>query len=455
MKRYLTVPACIAALAIAACGGESQLPEATGKGTVQAINAISSSPTVAFLIEERNAASIEYKNGSGVLDYDDLDYTFNFETILDSSTGISRIASQPLDVIKDTLYTMVLGGDLSNPTVTLWERPKPDFPEGATNFEVQVGHVGQNLNAVDVYLADAATPPALGNALGTIAVGDILPVSSFESGNSYVLTLTKPNDVSETGVLFESDPLTGEAGAAYMILAFDPDGQDLTPIAMRRFNLSTGAASRVADVNFDASFRVFHASADAGPIDIYSDDPLTEPVFAGLAFGDISDETPMPDGTVPVTVTAADNQGVIIDEGLRTIFSNSRYFAYLIDDASGSSLLSQYIPDLRSVETFAKLSVIATVPTESGVDVYTIRMSDETPALEDTFPSLVNLNPALAPIQLTLPEGSFEIYVTPAGEKTALAGPIQLDLANGDIVQAIIYENVDPSVVDVVLLPLP
>ena len=50
------VIACIAAAAISACSSDSSLPTATGKGSVMALNAISTSPEIGFLIEERGIA---------------------------------------------------------------------------------------------------------------------------------------------------------------------------------------------------------------------------------------------------------------------------------------------------------------------------------------------------------------------------------------------------------------
>jgi hypothetical protein len=460
MKQILTVSAIIAALALTACGGESRFPEATGKGSIRAINAIPSSPAISLLIEERNIASLEYKSSTGTTPYDDLDYTFNFEAVIPNSmlpgvdepgSSLERIASQYIDVVKDTTYTMVLSGDLLNPAVTVWERPEPEFAEGATNFEIQVGHAGATLGPADVYFADPATPPAAGNALGTIAEGEVLPVASFEAGE-YVLTLTAPGDPGT--VLFESETVVNSAGNAYLFVAFDPDARDVSPVAMRRINIVVNQATRIPDANYAATYRFFHTSADAGAVDVYADDPLTEPVLAGLDFGGISADVPMPSGTVPITVTAAGNQGVVIDDVDRLVVTGVRYFAYLFENTSGGSSLIEYIPDLRAVETFAKLSVINTVPGENPVDFYVLASDSETP-FEDANPVLFGLVPSFAPIKLEFNANSYDVYVTVSGEKTVLAGPLALDLGNGDIVQALITENVDPAVVDVTFLPLP
>lgn len=430
------------------------------------INAIPTSPTIAFLIEERQIATVEYKISSPTSNYDDLEYTFNFEAVIPNAMlpdveepgfTVQRIASQFIDVINDTSYTMVLGGDLLNPTVTVWERPEPEFAEGGNNFEVQIGHVGATLGAVDVYFADPGTPPAAGGALGTIAAGEVLPVESLAAGE-FVLTLTTPDDPAtelfEAELLFESEPITGAAGNAYIFVAFDPDGTDNAPVAMRSFNISSGQGVLVPAANAPATYRFFHASADTGAVDIYVDDPLTEPALGGLDFTNISADIPMPGVDVPITLTAAGNQGVVVADVDRSLLTGLRYFAYLVENTEGGASLVDYLPDLRSVETFAKLSVISTVPRENGVDFYAISVDSET-TLEDAPPRLVGLIPGITPVKLEFVENSYDVYVTVAGEKTVLAGPLTLELARGDIVQAVIYENVDPAVVDVALVPLP
>ena len=79
MKRYPVLIVCAAALLLGACGKESKLPKATGKGTVRALNTIPASPPLAFLIEERGLGLIGYKSATAAAQYDDLSYTFNFE----------------------------------------------------------------------------------------------------------------------------------------------------------------------------------------------------------------------------------------------------------------------------------------------------------------------------------------------------------------------------------------
>ena len=91
-------------------------------------------------------------------------------------------------------------------------------------------------------------------------------------------------------MLFESETITAAAGNVYQFVAFAPDGRDIAPIAIRRFNVTANTTALVPDANFSATYRFFHASAGADPIDVYFDDPLTVPAVSGLPFKGISVE---------------------------------------------------------------------------------------------------------------------------------------------------------------------
>ena len=99
MQRILVPIIVFIALLTAACGGDPSLPEATGKGSIRAINAIPTSPDVSFLIEERRISSVVYQGATSRVSYDDLNYTFNFEVLYAGETSLRRIASRNIDIV--------------------------------------------------------------------------------------------------------------------------------------------------------------------------------------------------------------------------------------------------------------------------------------------------------------------------------------------------------------------
>ncbi len=89
----------------------------------------------------------------------------------------------------------------------------------------------------------------------------------------------------------------------------------------------------------------------------------------------------------------------------------------------------------------------------SSVDVYLVPDGE---LLDEALPILPGFPLGNSPVQLPVPPGSYDIYVTDVDEKVVhLAGPIDLDLNYGDVVETIIFENVDPLVVDFEFLPSP
>jgi len=469
MKRNLYLLASFATIVIAGCSGETKLPTATGEGNVLAINAISTSPPITFMIEERAIASVNFKSASAPAEYDDLEYTFSFEALLppdpddDEPNTPTRIASQHLNVVRDTSYTFVVSGPLTVPTITVWESPRPEFAEGATNFEVQFGHVAGTMDDFDVYFDDPVIAPELGNEIGTPTFGQQLPATSLEAGD-YKLTLTAAGEPAN--VLFESGTISAEAGTALMINTFDTDANDLSPVSVHAINRTTGANARIADVNYAPRVRFVHANSQVGPVDIYVEEPIDDPdilpLVADQVFGDITAELEMPPGSpVPFTYTTAGNIGVIHIDSDRPLVKGTRIDHYLIEIASGDDVLMTHIPDRRSIETLAKITIFNTAAIDVSLDFYIVTRDipiDGVPPVlpDDVPPILAGVPIGILPLDVVLLEGDFDLYVTANADKVSMAGPIPLDLVNGDVVELIVYENVaDPTVVDVVNITPP
>jgi len=455
MKRYLLLAVCLAAVSLAACGKESKLPEATGKASVRAINAIPTSPSFGFLIEERVIGSVEYKTASAPVRYDDLEYTFNFDIILPTRPPeVRRVASQALDVKADKDYTFVISGATAAPVITIWEGDEREWAGTETVFEARFGHTAASLGEIDVYFLDPAFPAAQGSELGTVAFGEFVPATDLEAG-SYVLTITPAGDDTP---LFQSDPVTLLAQTQILISVFNGDANDLSQWAVRAFNLTSGGTGTLVDSSAMPTIRFYHASMDAGAVDIYVDDPLTTPFVDNHAFLDFTGDRAVPIGTVPLTYTAAGTMGTVLIDLDRVVSATSRTHLYLIEDSDGQSVVIDHFPDRRSVETLVKVSILNTAAIGESVDIYSVPSGDsiDPDPPEVVLPLFIGVPVGADPIDFNLDAGNFDIWVTRRGDKTEpLAGPVPLDVALGDVVEIIIYETVDPTTVDVVIIPAP
>ena len=447
MRRFFPLLSCLAALVIAACTSGSKFPEATGKGSIQAINAISTSPSISFLIEERAIGSLDFETASRKTSYDDLEYTFNFEALLPGGTEQTRLASQLLQVVKDMEYTFVISGDLAAPTITLWERAARVYADGGTVFEASFAHLSPALGDVDIFFDDAAIVPAAGNEIGTLTPGGKLPPIDVQAGD-YVLTITTagmPGDI-----LFTSDLLTLDAASTLLFIILDTDANDRGPVSVRAFNTETGSAINVIDPLYPPTVRFIHASQDLGTVDIYIDDPLTTPIIEDQDFLGISAEIEVPVGVLPITYTAFDNMGSppFVDEDI--LFTPGLRVDYYVVGEGASPVSLATVPDRRSIETLAKFTIVYTETNHESLDLYIVEAGAD---IAELFPRLFGLVAGLDPIVTRLPEGSFDVYLTDRGEKTVVAGPLQVDLVLGDVVTVIVYDAANTTTADIVVFP--
>jgi hypothetical protein len=453
MKRYVLLAISMAAAFLGACAGESNFPVATGEGAVRALNAIPASPEVAFLIEELLLGAASSKGVTATKVYDNLNYTFNFQTLLAGDVTTTRVASQPLKVEADKDYTFVISGALAAPDITIWEADIREWVGTETVFEARMAHAAETLGSVDIYFADAVIPPALGGQIATLAFGEIAAPVDVEEGE-YVMTITPAGD--DTTILFVSDPVTITAQAQFMMTVFDGDENELAPISVRLFNLSSDGSGPLVDSRFPPTMRFIHASLNFGNADIYTDDPLTVPVVTDHTFKDFTPFIDVTAGNVPITYTAPGNIGTTLIDVDETVFAGTRTDLFVLVNAAGTDINISNRSDRRSIQTRARLSFMNAAGGRTAVNIYLV---PEGELLEDHVPIIPLYPLGFAPVQVPVAPGIYDVYVTDVGEvigeDIVLSGPNTLDLDYGDVVETIIFENVDPTVVDFAIIPPP
>ncbi len=450
MKRYLLAALLAAAIALAGCAKDSDLPNPSGEGAIRAINAIPASPNITFLIEERVISQVTYKNSTASSTWDDLDYTFNFEATLAGEILATRVASQFIDVVADTDYTMLISGALEAPDITVWETAAREWTGDETVFEMRFANASASLGPIDVYLLDVGSAPAAGNEVGTVAFTEITPTQDFESAE-LVIVFTPAGD--DSTILFQSQPITPLPASSYILTVFDGDENDISPYAVRLYNIQTNTTGVLTDADTSSVGRFFHGSINAGDADIYLDDPLTVPVFAGHVFGDITDYIDLPvTGTMPVTYTAAGNIGAIIAEADPVIATGARYNFYFSRNTDGDDLIGTVAFDRRSISTRARLSIAHLATNHPVVDVYVVATGE---SIDEVFPVFPSLRLQSTPFNIPLPASDYDVYVTEQNEKTVLLGPEPLSTQLGDVIEAVLLDTVDPNVPDWIIAPPP
>ena len=439
----------VAALAAAMLGGcaETSLPEATGKGTINMINAMPASPSVAFLIEERILGGVAYKVAQGAQSFDDLTYNFNFEYIVPGDTAPIRTATAFLDVVADNEYTFVLTGSVTAPDVTLWERPQRDWSGTETVFEAAIAHLSPALGDVDLYFAPTGTAPVLGEERAKLSFGERMPEIDLENGE-YEFIITVRDDPGM--ILYQSGPVNYSARVSYTLTIFDADASITGNISVRSIS-TLGFSSELPDANTMPTLRTLHAAFGTVNIDIYRDNDFTTAIFSNLAFGETTLDLEVPDGAVDYTYTAVGNPGAIINDLNQLIPAGRRVSAFLIGLQGGESRIT-LTDDRRSVETHAKLRLIQAAANFDTMDLYLVDAGTD---IADVDPLAANLTFAfVSDFGPTIP-GNYDLILTLPGEKTLIAGPIPLDLVNGDVVELLIIDTVDPMIADIAVTRFP
>ena len=440
MQKTLRPIIVLLTLLTAACGGDPSLPEATGKGSIRAINAIPMSSNIYFLIEEDRLSTLVYQGASSPEPYDDLNYTFNFEVLFAGETSRRRLASRNIDIVADRDYVFLLGGSLSSPTITVWEDDERSFEETDTVLAVKFAHASATLGALDYYFADAAIAPALGNQAATLSYGEIADATDFSEGD-YVLTITTAGD--PTGVVYASESTTFAPRDTYLLTAFDADERNTAPMIVNSFR-SFGGSSQLPDPNYPPTVQFINASMDLGAVDIYDDEALTSQIISAHDFLDVSAELEVAQGTNTFYYTPAGDTAAVLLETPLSAFGGRRYRTIAIGPA-GEPLGVPFAPDVRSVGTGAKLSLYSSSNNVTLVDIYAVEAGT---SIDDASPLAIDDESSTA----ALAAGSYDLYVTESGEKVALAGPFRIDVARGDVVDLIVVDTADPALLDVLFL---
>jgi hypothetical protein len=435
----------ILALAIGACGTESSLPTASGKASIRMINAIPTSPEIGFLIEERALDGVAYKRNSTPADWDDLEYTFNFDISRPLQTQSTRIASQFLDVTRDIEYTFLVRGSIDAAIVDVWQIPERSFSGTETVFELRVGNAADALGPIDVYIDLEGVDPVSGAQVATLAPGEISVPTDVE-GDTYIVSVTPAGD--PTNILFQSLPTQILASQSVIVAVFEGDANDTAPVSVRIFN-QLGSSSTITDARFPPTARFIHATMDLGTSDLYDDAALQNRIVADLAFGGVTGDIDMAVGEVPITATAPGNVGAIQLEDTLTTFAGSRsnyYFTVLSDEVVGTQILV----DRRPIETVARLTFFHSAINHDFVDLYVVEAGT---TIDDVLPRQIALGYGLQTSAVGLEAGNYDIYVTTAGQKTILDGPVSLEAALGDVFEAVLLDRVDPSLAEFRLFP--
>jgi hypothetical protein len=449
MKRFTILITLAAALLLSGCGGGSNLPVATGKASIRAINGIKTAPDVGFLIEERTLGSASYRQITAISNFDDLSYNFNFDVFYAGDLQTTRVASIAQDIVKDMDYIFVLTGTIADPSILVWETPEREFTGTETVFEARFAHTAASLGSVDYYFAAPGIDPAAGEEAGTLAFGEVMTSIDFEGGE-YVLTVTAGGMPDQ--VLYESVTTTFSPAAQYIISTFDGDANTFAPVVARATAAGTTSIAgtiTMPDVNYPPTVEFVNGSLAIDTVDIYEDALLNSQIVAGHAYKDVSAELELAFGENPVLYTPATLLSPVLIDDVVEFFGGfrGRVVAY---GPLNALEIRRYLPERRSIETQASLHLFNAAINFNFLNVYVV---DADESIDGKLPTRAVLPSGVAASVIGLTDGSFDIYVTAFNNTEILAGPIRIDVVLGDALGGMIFDTDDPAVLEINFLP--
>jgi len=450
MNLKLVLLAVASLIIIAACGSGSGLPDPTGKANFRAINAIERSPAVSFKIEEFSLGNIEFQDASTTSSYDDFDYMLNFDVVFAGDATETRIISQFIDTQADQDYTLLLSGTIAAPTITVWETPVRTFDTGATVFEARFAHAASaaatlDYDSVDYYFAADGVVPVMGEAVASsLTFTDITAPAEFETGD-YVLTITTAGDPAD--ILYTSDPVTITPQRNLIINLFDGSAVSTAPVLAHALG-AVGSSILMPDSSFLSTIEFLHGSQELGSVDIYDDEGLTMLVAQNHDYQQSTGPIVVESGPQTFRYTPTGMIAPVSIEATVTVLPGFRYritAAGLTDEFTATFSL----PDRRPIDTGGKLSSYHTSDNFEFVNFYIISRGE---ILDAQTPFRVGLPAAVTSEAAAILPGSYDLYLREFGETEILAGPIALDIANGDVYEVLGFDSlVDPAILDVQL----
>lgn len=441
IRLYSVVAGAIMLSALISGCSETQFPKASGKGQIRGINSIVDAPELAFRIEERAIGNVNFRGTVGFEEWDDLTYTFNFDVFLPGEPDPIRLASQIVDVVLDTEYTLVITGTLDNPSILFWEEPERDWGGTETVFELDFVHLSPQTGQVDVYYDLEGTVPVVGNEIGTLSNGERLPYRDFTEGN-YELILTAPGD--PTTILFQSAAFTRSPAERFTIALFDPDPSIIANVGVNIIN-STGSAQTWGDVNTPGIARIIHAAYGTENFDGYFNDDFNTTIFPNVGFGEISGFADVTDPLTAITLTPVGNTGTTIHEFEIQLVPNTRRTLALW--GRPTELLSRVlIHDARPLAVFPVIRFTDFALNAEVLDIYDVEPG--TVLDETVLPKFSGVIPGLSTEFFDTQEGMREFVITLNGEKDPIAPPLILDMANSTVTDIVILDTADPTAVE-------
>lgn len=418
----------------------TELLECETAPNLRALHASPDAPPVNVLVNGAAALTdVDFGAGSGFVPVTETTQV-QIEAIIPGGNAI--VIDETLDLEFSNDYTVVAVGDVAAPIAPLVLSNETGERITLGNFRAQVLHAAPDAPPVDVYVTTAGADLAASAPVNDtpLSFEDFTGRVEVPAGD-YQIRVTLAGDPAT--VVFDSGEIPLAADADLLIAAIENTGTGGTPIQLVVLDGTTAAP--LLDTNTPASAVAVHASPDAPPVDVLADDQATATDDALLLAQNVEftqfceiPTVPAPaDYTLSVTPTG-DPTTVALAFDLSVVPAAEA--TAIVTGFLAATPAIQAIPlanDTRPVITEAKLRVVHGSPSTGNVDIFLLADGTD---LNDA-----SVTPTFGDVPFTadsgiasVAPGTYDVYVTPAGDKSIVAIEVQdLALAGGAVLDVI------------------
>lgn len=405
---------------------------------LRALHASPDAPPVNIRINGASALTgVDYAQGSGFVDVAE-STRVEVEAIVPGGNAV--VIDRRLALDYSTEYTVLAVGKVADPIDALVVSNPAGRAIAAGNLRAQVVHAAPDAPAVDVYVTapGAALAGSMPVNVGALSYGDATGRAEIPAGD-YRIRVTAAGNPG--AVVYDSGTLALAAGADLLIAAVANTGPGAAPIEL--VSLDGQGSAKILDTNTPAAVVAVHASPDAPAVDLLADvvgTPTDEAL--GLA-RNVSFPAACRIGNVPapgeysISVTPAGNPGVTaLSFPLQP--AKGAELTAIVTGYLGSTPALQPLAlasPTRAIATEARLRVTHASPGTGNVDLYLLPDGTDFGAASASFDAVPF--GASTPV-LSLAPGAYDVYVTPAGNKSVVAIEVQnLALTGGQVLDVI------------------
>ncbi|WP_339799480.1 DUF4397 domain-containing protein [uncultured Marinobacter sp.] len=441
MIRYLALPIVVSgALALSGCFSSSSSSDPTS--TVRVIHASADAPPVNVTVNGTNAIEgADYKQAA-VLRPTVGTYDIGVDAILPGGDVLTAIGPASLTFEEGVRYDVIAVGSVAGETLEplILEDEGPAF-SSATDFRLRVGHLAPDAPEVDVYLTASETDLGDAEPALTFEYKDVITAGEIPAGDDYRIRVTAGGNL-----VFDSGQIALPAGADIFVGAVPNTGAnaDASPISLMA--VIGGDVIEFFDVNQDAGVRVVHASADAPAVDILIDDmeaisALEFPDF--VPTGRFDDYVSLPAGDINVKVAAAADNSVVPIEADLPLVNAQGYTVMAIGLLGGTPEIQPLVltDEGRRIATQASLQIVHASTVAGNVDIYLLPA--EQTEIGNAVPALSDVPFGASTGYLAIPEGTYNVRVTPAGGGNAAISADGVTVNAGGVYTVIARDGVE------------